>query len=285
MKPRTLIELGGDDGVARVVVGGPQVVLIAGPCVIESEAQVLETARALKTLSASAGLPFIFKASFDKANRTALHAHRGPGLFAGLQVLSTVRSDLGVPVTTDIHTVEQAEAVAGVVDLIQIPAFLCRQTDLLLAAGRTGRPVNIKKGQFVAPSDMRFAAEKVSSTGGAGVMLTERGTTFGHNDLVVDFRGLVEMASLGVPVCFDATHSCQKPGASAQGTGGVRAMAPVLARAAVAVGVDAVFFEVHPDPERALSDAATQQRIADMGAILSDLAALDAVSRRHSGAS
>jgi 2-dehydro-3-deoxyphosphooctonate aldolase (KDO 8-P synthase) len=273
------IQLGGDGAVARCAIGGGALVVIAGPCVIESAQQTLDLAETLKSACARVGLPFVFKASFDKANRTSGAAFRGPGLVEGLEVLADVRRRIGVPVTTDIHHPEQAAPVAEVVDLIQIPAFLCRQTDLLIAAGASGIPVNIKKGQFLAPWDMAPVVEKVRSAGRGGVMLTERGTSFGHNDLVVDFRGLAHMAALGVPVCFDATHSTQKPGAAGDATGGEREMAPMLARAAVGAGVDAVFLEVHPDPERARSDAATQQDVQGIGATLRQLAELDRITR------
>ena len=272
------ILLGGGPVVARCAIGDGALTIIAGPCVIESEQETLALARTLKATCGALGLQLIFKASFDKANRTSVRSFRGPGLSEGLRILSEVRRQIGVPITTDIHHPEQAAAVAEVVDLIQIPAFLCRQTDLLLAAGSTGRPVNIKKGQFLAPWDMAPAVEKVRSAGAEGVMLTERGTSFGHNDLVVDFRGLAHMSALGVPVCFDATHSTQKPGAAGDATGGERALAPMLARAAVGAGVDAVFMEVHPDPERARSDAATQQSVDGIQSTLKQLARLHAVT-------
>jgi len=272
------ILLGGDGAVARRTLGDGTLTVIAGPCVIESEGQTLELAQALKSACDGLGLSLIFKASFDKANRTSVASFRGPGLGEGLRILGEVRRRLGVPITTDIHHPEQAAAVAAVADLIQIPAFLCRQTDLLVAAGSTGRPVNIKKGQFIAPWDMAPAIEKARGAGAGGVMLTERGTSFGHNDLVVDFRGLAHMAALGVPVCFDATHSTQKPGAMGDATGGERSLAPLLARAAVAAGVDAVFMEVHSDPDNARSDAATQQSVDGFGDTLAQLAKLHAIS-------
>ena len=273
------ILLGGDGAVARFAIGDGALTIIAGPCVIESEDQTMAVAKALKVLCVERGLSLVFKASFDKANRTSGASFRGPGLTEGLRILGDVRRQLGVPVTTDIHHPEHAAAVAEVVDLIQIPAFLCRQTDLLLAAGATGRPVNVKKGQFLAPWDMAPVIEKVRSGGAGGVMVTERGSSFGHNDLVVDFRGLAHMATMGVPVCFDATHSTQRPGSAGNATGGDRALAPLLARAAVGAGVDAVFLEVHPDPARARSDAATQQSLDGVGVTLSQLAQLHAVSR------
>jgi 2-dehydro-3-deoxyphosphooctonate aldolase (KDO 8-P synthase) len=233
-------------------------------------------ARELKMRCDAAGHPFVFKASFDKANRSSADSFRGHGIAFGLDVLRRVRDEVGVPVTTDVHLPEQAAEVASVVDLLQIPAFLCRQTDLLMACAETGKPVNVKKGQFMAPQAMKSVLEKVN--GAAGVLFTERGTTFGHGDLVVDMRGLVQMRALGVPICFDATHSCQKP-AGGPITGGDRSMARPLARAAVATGVDAVFAEVHEAPERAPSDAANMLRLEDFDAFLAPLAALDRLGR------
>lgn len=273
------IPLGGDGAVAHFTIGDGSLTVVAGPCVIESASQTLEVAQTLMTACASLGLQLVFKASFDKANRTSLNSYRGPGLLEGLEILGEVRRRIGVAVTTDIHHPEQAGPVAEVVDLLQIPAFLCRQTDLLLAAGETGRPVNIKKGQFLAPWDMAPAVQKVRSAGARGVMLTERGSSFGHNDLVVDFRGLAHMSALGVPVCFDATHSSQRPGSAGDVTGGDRDLAPLLARAAVGAGVDAVFLEVHPNPAQARSDAATQQALEGIHVTLRQLAQLHAVSR------
>jgi 2-dehydro-3-deoxyphosphooctonate aldolase (KDO 8-P synthase) len=268
------ILVGGGAGIAPISIGSGALVVIAGPCVIESEERTQGIARALHSICARVGLPLIFKASFDKANRTAIESYRGPGIEEGLRILGEIRRDLGVCVTTDVHRVEQVSPVAGVVDLLQIPAFLCRQTDLLVAAGASGRPVNIKKGQFQAPWDMGSAVEKVQRGGTAGVMLTERGTSFGYNNLVTDMRSLPQLAQLGVPVCFDATHSTQLPGADGRQSGGDREMAPVLARAAVAVGVDALFIEVHDEPERALSDAASQIRLSEVEALLNQLAAI-----------
>jgi 2-dehydro-3-deoxyphosphooctonate aldolase (KDO 8-P synthase) len=249
--------------VGEVVVGdGRPLALIGGPCVIEDEAMTHRIATRLHAICAAAGVPLIFKASFDKANRTSASSFRGPGLREGLRILADVRRDVGIPVTTDVHEVWQAEEVGAVVDLVQVPAFLCRQTDLLVACGATGKPVNVKKGQFVAPRDMAHAVEKV----GGPVILTERGTTFGYGDLVVDFRGIAQMRALGVPVCFDATHSAQKPGGGV--TGGGREHVPALARAAVAVGVDLVFAEIHEDPANAKSDAATQLPIDEVAGLI-----------------
>jgi 2-dehydro-3-deoxyphosphooctonate aldolase (KDO 8-P synthase) len=249
--------------------------LIAGPCVIESEEHVHFLAGAIRQ---SVG-EFIFKASFDKANRSSVSSYRGPGLAAGLRILAGLKKATGLRVLTDIHEPAQAEAAAGVVDILQIPAFLCRQTDLLVAAGRTGRTVNIKKGQFVAPRDMAHAAEKVASTGNRDIWLTERGTVFGYNNLVVDMRGLAIMKGLGYPVVFDATHSVQLPGSAGASSGGAPEFIEPLARAAVAVGVDAVFVEVHEAPERALSDGANALRLDLLPAFWARLNALHAA--RH----
>jgi len=235
---------------------GKSLVLIAGPCVIESEEHVHRMAHGIR---AAVG-EFVFKASFDKANRTSVDAYRGPGLREGLQILAGVKAE-GFPILTDIHEPAQAEAVSEVADILQIPAFLCRQTDLLLAAGRTGRIVNIKKGQFVAPHDIHRAAEKVASTGNRQVVLTERGSSFGYNNLVVDMRGLPIMRESGWPVVFDATHSVQLPGGAGERSGGQPQFIAPLARAAVAAGVDGVFVEVHDAPERALSDGANALRL------------------------
>lgn len=253
--------------------------LIAGPCQIESHAHALEIAAALKEMAEAAGVPFIFKASYDKANRTSLGGARGVGMSQGLAILADIREKLGVPVLTDIHSEEQCAAAAQAVDVIQIPAFLCRQTDLLLAAGRTGAVVNIKKGQFLAPWDMANVAAKVASTGNGNILLTERGASFGYNTLVTDFRGLPIMAQTGYPVVFDATHSVQQPGGQGGSSGGQREFAPVLARAAVAVGVAALFIECHPDPDRAPSDGPNMIRLAEMPALIARLQAFDAVAK------
>lgn len=235
---------------------GAPLFLIAGPCVIESEEHVQFLAREIRQRVG----PFIFKASFDKANRSSAGSYRGPGLTEGLRILAGVKA-LGLPVLTDIHTPDQAAPTAEVADILQIPAFLCRQTDLLVEAGRTGRVVNIKKGQFVAPQDMRYAAEKVASTGNGKLLLTERGASFGYQNLVVDMRGLVIMKELGYPVVFDATHSVQLPGAGGGASGGQPQFIAPLARAAVAAGADGIFVEVHEAPERALSDGANALRL------------------------
>lgn len=241
-------------GRVRIGGGGP-LALIAGPCVIEGEAFTLRLAESLAKLARRRRIPLVFKASFDKANRTARDSFRGVGFDAGLRVLARVRRETGLPVTTDVHEAGQAAAVAQAADLLQIPAFLARQTDLLAAAARTGRPVNVKKGQFMAPEDMRHALAKAAGAG--GVLLTERGTTFGYHNLVVDFRSLPILRALGAPVVFDATHSVQRPSVAGGVSGGDRAFIPALVRAACAVGVDALFVETHPRPALAKSDAAT----------------------------
>jgi 2-dehydro-3-deoxyphosphooctonate aldolase (KDO 8-P synthase) len=250
--------------------GGAPLALIAGPCVIESEEHVQSLAREIRKLAGA----FIFKASFDKANRSSAGSYRGPGLKEGLRILKSVR-DAGFAVLTDIHEPAQAALAAESADILQIPAFLCRQTDLLVEAGRTGRIVNIKKGQFLAPLDIRHAADKVASTGNNRILLTERGTTFGYNNLVVDMRGLAMMRGLGWPVVFDATHSVQLPGASGAVSGGQPEFIGTLARAAVAAGCDAVFIEVHEAPERALSDGANALRLDLLGPLWGTLRDID----------
>jgi len=259
--------------------GDAPLLLIAGPDLIESEAHALKLARALARIAEQRGVALVYKSSFDKANRTSVESPRGPGFEEGLRLLARVKAETGLPVTSDIHLPEQAEPAARVVDLLQIPAFLCRQTDMLVAAGRTGRPVNVKKGQFLAPTDARHVVAKVHSTGNHRVMLTERGTTFGYNNLVVDFRSLGRMRDLDVPVCFDATHSVQLPGAGDGRSGGERRFIADLARAAVAVGVDALFFEVHDDPERAPCDGPNQLYLDRFPRLLDQLLALDRCRR------
>ena len=238
-----------------VVLGGDALVLIAGPCVIESESHAIGLGRAIAEIARRAGIPYIFKASFDKANRTSGHSFRGPGLEAGLAALSKVHEDVGVPILTDIHEPWQAEPVSQVADVLQIPAFLSRQTDLILAAARTGKAVNVKKGQFLAPFDMKHAIRKVTESGNPRVFVTERGTSFGYNNLVVDMRAFPMMRSLGVPVVFDVTHSLQLPGGGDGVTAGLAEYIEPLASAGVAAGVDGVFLEVHEEPARARSDA------------------------------
>ncbi len=254
----------------KVSIGEGPLALIAGPCVIESEQHVAMLSSSIAEIASRLGMPYVFKASFDKANRSSVTSYRGPGLKEGLRILKGVR-DRGIAVLTDIHEPSQAEAAAEAVDILQIPAFLCRQTDLLVAAGRTGRVVNVKKAQFVAPQDIRLAAEKVASTGNNSIILTERGTTFGYNNLVVDMRGLAIMRGFGWPVVFDATHSVQLPGAAGTASGGQPEFIEPLASAAVAVGVDAVFVEVHEAPERALSDGANALRLDKLEPLLKKL--------------
>jgi 2-dehydro-3-deoxyphosphooctonate aldolase (KDO 8-P synthase) len=262
--------------------GGSPLLFIAGPDVIESEAHALKMARALRDIARQKKIPLIYKSSFDKANRTSVESPRGPGLEEGLRVLSRVKEETGLPVTTDFHLPEQAQQVAAVVDLLQVPAFLCRQTDMLVAAGRTGRAVNVKKGQFLAPTDAIHAIEKIRTTGNSDVMLTERGATFGYNNLVVDFRSIPRIRTLGIPVCFDATHAVQLPGAGGGKSGGEREYIAHLARAAVAVGVDALFFEVHDDPDKALCDGPNQFYLDHFPALLDSLLALDSCMRSRS---
>ncbi len=263
--------------VGSVRIGDGRLALIAGPCVIESLELCQRVAGTLAETCARLGMPYIFKASFDKANRTSHQSFRGCGLERGLEVLSRIRQEFGVPVTTDIHESWQAEPVAQAVDLLQIPAFLCRQTDLLHAAAQTGKPVNVKKGQFLAPWDAGNIVAKLQAFGAAGILLTERGTSFGYNTLIVDMAGLPVLQRFGVPVVFDATHSVQRPGGAGQQSGGDREAIAPLARAAVAVGIDALFMEVHPDPESALSDPATQYPLDQVEPLLRTLLALHAV--------
>jgi 2-dehydro-3-deoxyphosphooctonate aldolase (KDO 8-P synthase) len=256
----------------NVEVGGPKLFLLAGPCVIESEEHSLRMAAAISAICAELGIPYIFKASFDKANRTSAKSPRGPGMKEGLRILGEVKRQIGVPVVTDIHEPAQAEPVAQVADLLQIPAFLCRQTDLLLAAAQTGRAINIKKGQFVAPSDMRHAVAKVREGGNQRVSLTERGASFGYNNLVVDMRSLAIMRNFA-PVIFDATHSVQLPSAGEQ-SGGQPEFIPLLARAAVAAGIDGLFMEVHDNPAKALSDGANAMDLKNLRGVLAQLLAV-----------
>lgn len=257
--------------------GGDRLVVVAGPCVLEDLEMALEVAREVKSICDGLGLSYVFKSSYDKANRTSLKGFRGPGLEVGLRWLSRVRDEVGVPVLTDVHSPEEALRAGEVVDVLQIPAFLCRQTDLLLAAASTGKPVNVKKGQFVSPWDMAYAVEKIRSAGEGGVILCERGTFFGYGQLVVDMRSLAIMRSFGVPVMFDATHSVQRPSAGDGKSLGDRRFVPLLARAAVAVGVDAVFMEVHPDPASAKSDGPNMVKLAHLGALLEEIARLHRV--------
>ncbi|WP_113928354.1 3-deoxy-8-phosphooctulonate synthase [Bacillus sp. P14.5] len=239
----------------KVTFGGNNpFVLIAGPCMIESEKLVMETAEKIKEITTKLNVPFVFKGSFDKANRSSIHSERGPGIEKGLEILAKVKREFDLPVTSDIHDASQAREAGEVLDIIQIPAFLCRQTDLLVAAANTGKVINVKKGQFLAPWDMKNVVVKLKESGNGKILLTERGSTFGYNNLVVDMRSLPTMREFDVPVVFDATHSVQIPGGNGTSTGGKREFVPYLSRAAVAVGIDALFTEVHPDPDNAFSD-------------------------------
>ncbi|MEM7547122.1 MAG: 3-deoxy-8-phosphooctulonate synthase [Pseudomonadota bacterium] len=255
--------------------------LIAGPCALQSLDHALMIAERMAATASEAGLGYVFKASFDKANRTSLTGKRGVGIDQGLEILAEIRDRVGCPVLTDVHTAEQCAKVAEAVDVLQIPAFLCRQTDLLLAAGETGAAINVKKGQFLAPWDMHNVAAKIESTGNTRIMLCERGTSFGYNALVTDMRGLPEMARSGWPVVFDATHSVQQPGGQGGSSGGQREFAPVLARAAVSLGVDAVFIETHEDPDNAPSDGPNMIPLDQMGSLCGTLAAFHSLARAN----
>jgi 2-dehydro-3-deoxyphosphooctonate aldolase (KDO 8-P synthase) len=259
-----------------VTIGGDALTIIAGPCLAESQELCEDVAGEMRDLCRELGFNYIFKASFDKANRTSASSIRGYGIEVGLQIIASVKALYGVPATTDIHTAEQAAQAAQLVDMLQIPAFLCRQSDLLEAAANTGIPVNVKKGQFLAPHDTKNIVEKLEYFHSNGIMLTERGTSFGYNTLIVDMPGLEVMRGMGHPVCFDATHSAQRPGGAGTTTGGVRESIPAMVRAAVAVGIDALFLEVHPDPENAMSDAATQWPLARAREILEQVATIRA---------
>ena len=268
--------------IGSITIGdGHPLVLIAGPCVIESESHALRVAAALREAAARHAVPFVFKASYDKANRTSLESFRGPGLEEGLRILGRIKAELGVPILTDIHEPGQAAWAAEVADVLQIPAFLCRQTDLLVAAARTGRAVNIKTGQFLAPADMRHAIAKVTASGNQQVLVTERGTSFGYNNLVVDMRGLPMLRELGYPVVFDVTHSLQLPGGGDGVTAGLAQYIEPLASAGVAAGVDGVFMEVHDDPSRARSDAQNALRLDALDALLNRLLRIDAIVKER----
>jgi 2-dehydro-3-deoxyphosphooctonate aldolase (KDO 8-P synthase) len=253
--------------------------LIAGPCVLESRAHALEMASALKEIAARRGIGLVYKSSFDKANRTSAASARGMGLAEALPIFAEVRERTGLPVITDVHEPEQCAAIAEAVDVLQIPAFLCRQTDLLLAAAATGKPVNVKKGQFLAPWDMKNVVAKIVGAGNANVLVTERGVSFGYNTLVSDMRALPILAETGAPVIFDATHSVQQPGGQGTSSGGERRFVPVLARAAVAVGVAGVFIETHQDPDRAPSDGPNMLPLAELEPLLAELIAIDALAK------
>ena len=255
--------------------------LIAGPCVVESEQLQVDTAGQLKEITTRLGIPFIFKSSFDKANRSSAKSFRGLGLEAGLRILSEVKRQLDLPLLTDVHEYTPFDEVASVVDVLQTPAFLCRQTDFIQAVARVGKPVNIKKGQFLSPWDMRNVVDKATATGNGHIMVCERGASFGYNNLVSDMRSLVVMRETGCPVVFDATHSVQLPGGQGDKSGGQREFVPALARAAVAVGVAGLFMETHPDPEQALSDGPNAWPLPQMAELLEDLQALDQIAKRR----
>jgi 2-dehydro-3-deoxyphosphooctonate aldolase (KDO 8-P synthase) len=263
--------------IGSVSLGGPLPLFILGPCVIESEDFVWRMARSLQVMAAEADVPFVFKASYDKANRTSVKSFRGPGLREGCAILAEIRKELGVPVTTDVHSSEEAELAAESIDILQIPAFLCRQTDLLQAAAKTGRVINVKKGQFLAPWDIRNIAGKLLQFGNEKFFFTERGTTFGYNNLVADMRSLFWIREAGYRVVFDATHSVQRPGGGGDTTSGDSVLAPVLARAAVAAGCDGVFIEAHEFPENALSDGPNQIPLAEVPCLLKQLKQIHAL--------
>jgi 2-dehydro-3-deoxyphosphooctonate aldolase (KDO 8-P synthase) len=275
---------------ARVTVGNvtfandAPISVLAGPCQMESRAHALEMASALKEAATNCGFGLIYKSSFDKANRTSLSGRRGIGLDAAVPVFAEIRETLGLPVVTDIHEIDQCARVAEVVDILQIPAFLCRQTDLLIAAAKTGRVVKIKKGQFLAPWDMKNVVAKVTESGNPNVLVTERGSSFGYNTLVVDMRALPQMAEIGAPVIFDATHAVQQPGGQGTSSGGDRRFVPVLARAAVAAGVAGLFIETHQDPDKAPSDGPNMVPLKDFANLMRDLMEIDAVVKRQKSA-
>jgi 2-dehydro-3-deoxyphosphooctonate aldolase (KDO 8-P synthase) len=271
------MEKAGRVQIANFWVGGGDLVMIAGPCVIEDADFTLEIARTLKHYAQELALPLIFKASYDKANRTSLDSFRGPGLTDGLKILGRVKEEVGLPVLSDVHQVGEVAPAAEVLDVLQIPAFLCRQTDLIVAAAATGKPLNLKKGQFMAPWDMGQGVDKARSTGNSQILLTERGGTFGYNNLVVDFRSLAIMRGLGCPVILDVTHSVQLPGGQGTCSGGQREFVPLLARAGVAAGVDGIFLEVHPQPERARCDGPNSLTLPDVLPLWRTLKALQAV--------
>jgi 2-dehydro-3-deoxyphosphooctonate aldolase (KDO 8-P synthase) len=263
--------------------GGAPLVLIAGPCVIEDEEMTAKIARDLKALTGELGIPFIFKASYDKANRTSRDAYRGPGLVRGLEILKRIREEFAIPVLSVVHRFEEIAPAAAILDVLQVPAFLCRQTDFVVEIARRARAVNIKKGQFLAPWDAVHIVEKSAAAGNDNIMLTERGVSFGYNNLVVDFRSFPILRGTGYPVIFDATHSVQLPGGAGRASGGDRGMVPCLARAAVAAGIDGLFFEVHPDPDRALCDGPNSLRLDSLPELLTTLMKIDAAVRGHQG--
>jgi len=257
--------------------GNRPLVLIAGPCVIESEDQVRKTIEGLKEITGEINIPFIFKSSYDKANRTSIKSYRGPGLNKGLEILEKVKREFDIPLLVDVHQIEEVKLVSKVADILQVPAFLCRQTDLIISIAKTGKPINVKKGQFLAPWDMQNVIEKIESTGNKNILLTERGSCFGYNNLVVDMKSLPIIRSFGYPVVFDATHSVQKPGGKGTTTAGEREYVPFLAQAAVATGIDGLFLEVHPQPEKALSDGPNMIRLSRVKELLEKLIKIDKV--------
>jgi len=279
--PNGVVELKTEDGEAVRIGNAERLSIIAGPCQLESRAHALETAQALKEIAQRLGVGLVYKTSFDKANRTSGAAARGVGLKEALPIFAEIRETTGLPVLTDVHEIEQCAAAAEVVDVLQIPAFLCRQTDLIVAAARTGRAVNIKKGQFLAPWDMRNVVAKVTGAGNPNVLATERGVSFGYNTLVSDMRALPVLAQIGCPVVFDATHSVQQPGGQGTSSGGQREFVPVLARAAVAVGVACVFMETHPDPDHAPSDGPNMVLLKDFEPLVRELLEFDALAKRR----
>jgi 2-dehydro-3-deoxyphosphooctonate aldolase (KDO 8-P synthase) len=262
---------------------GSPLVLISGPCVIEDYKTTFEIASFLKELTQKLDIPFIFKASYDKANRTSINSFRGPGITEGLKILESIKAELGVTILSDIHSISEIADAALVLDIIQIPAFLCRQTDLIVEAARAGKPLNIKKGQFLAPWDITNVVEKVTSTGNHQILITERGTMFGYNNLVVDFRGIKIIQDSGCPVIFDATHSIQLPGGAGTSSGGQREFAPILACAAVAAGADGIFMEVHTDPDKALCDGPNSLKLDNLHELFSQLKAIKAVQQKFYG--
>ena len=264
-----------------ITVGNSEIFLIAGPCVIESEDLVMEVGGKMKEITEKQGIKYVFKASFDKANRTSINSFRGPGLEKGLEILSRVKSKYNLPIATDIHEPWQCKEASKVIDILQIPAFLCRQTDLLIAAAETGKAVNIKKGQFLAPWDMKNVIKKFEEVGNPNIMLCERGTTFGYNNLVVDMRALLEMRKLGYPIVFDATHSVQIPGGQGETTGGNREYVYPLMRSAAAIGIDGIFAEVHPDPDNAMSDGPNMLRLDKIEEVLKSVKKFDDIVKNN----
>jgi 2-dehydro-3-deoxyphosphooctonate aldolase (KDO 8-P synthase) len=277
--PNSVVRVGAID-----IGNAKKLAVVAGPCALESREHALEMAAALKEVMSKLGIGFIFKTSFDKANRSSMSGPRGLGLSKALPIFAEVKQKYGLPIITDVHEIDQCKPVAEVVDILQIPAFLCRQTDLLIAAARAGKPVNVKKGQFMAPWDMKNPLEKITQAGNANVILCERGASFGYNTLVSDMRALPIMAALGCPVMFDATHSVQQPGGLGNRSGGQREFVPTLARAAVAVGIGCLFMETHQDPDHAMSDGPNMIKLKDLPALLSELMEIDAIAKKRAHA-